>query len=226
LLIADQNVASNFTAAATSAAATLPATLQVSEIFADSLDTATARSQILAALNNGALLVDYNGHGAEQQWSFADLFDTTAAAALSNGGRLPVYLLMDCLNGFFQDVYAESLAESLLLAPNGGAVAVWASSGFTQQSPQSTLNQAFLHFFAGNPNQSLGRLVLQAKAGTTDNDVRRTWILFGDPAMKLQFVPAAIPAQTTAPKSQPVTIPVSNRPCLPVAVCSKEKQRQ
>ncbi|HKM82250.1 MAG TPA: C25 family cysteine peptidase [Candidatus Acidoferrum sp.] len=226
LLIADQNIDSNFTAAATSAAAALPATLQVSEIFADSLDTATARSQILAALDDGALLVDYNGHGAEQQWSFADLFDTTGAAALTNGGRLPVYLLMDCLNGFFQDVYAESLAESLLLAPNGGAVAVWASSGFTQQAPQSTLNQAFLHLFAANPNQSLGRLVLQAKTGTTDNDVRRTWILFGDPAMKIQFVPAAIPAQTAAPKSQPVTIPVSNRPCLPKAVCSKEKQRQ
>jgi uncharacterized repeat protein (TIGR01451 family) len=226
LLIADQNVDSNFTAAANSAAATLPSTLQVSEILADSLDYATARSQILAALNNGALLVDYNGHGAEQQWSFSDLFDTTDAAALSNGGRLPVYVLMDCLNGLFQDVYAESLAESLLLAPNGGAVAVWASSGFTQQAPQSTMNQAFLHFFASNPNQSLGRLVLETKAGTTDNDVRRTWILFGDPAMKIQFVPIATPAQTTAPKSQPVTTPVSNRPCLPVSVCSKEKQRQ
>ena len=226
LLIADQNVDSNFTAAANSAAATLPSTLQVSEILADSLDSATARSQILAALNNGALLVDYNGHGAEQQWSFADLFDTTVAAALSNGGRLPVYLLMDCLNGFFQDVYAESLAESLLLAPNGGAVAVWASSGFTQQSPQSTLNQAFLHFFASNPNQSLGRLVLQAKAGTTDNDVRRTWILFGDPAMKIQFAPTVTPTKTPAPASQPVIAPVSNRPCLPKSACSKEKQRQ
>jgi uncharacterized repeat protein (TIGR01451 family) len=226
LLIADQNVETNFTAAANSAAATLPSTLQVSEILADSLDSATARSQILAALNNGALLVDYNGHGAEQQWSFADLFDSTDAAALSNGGRLPVYLLMDCLNGFFHDVYAESLAESLLLAPNGGAVAVWASSGFTQQSPQSTMNQAFLHLFAGNPNQSLGRLVLQAKAGTTDNDVRRTWILFGDPAMKLQFAPTAIPARTSTLKFQPVTTPVSARPCLPVSVCSKEKQRQ
>jgi hypothetical protein len=226
LLIADQNVDSNFTAAANSAAATLPSTLQVSEILADSLDYATARSQILAALNNGALLVDYNGHGAEQQWSFSDLLDTTDAAALSNGGRLPVYVLMDCLNGLFQDVYAESLAESLLLAPNGGAVAVWASSGFTQQPPQSTMNQAFLHFFAGNPNQSLGRLVLETKAGTTDNDVRRTWILFGDPAMKIQFVPIATPAQTTAPRSQPASTPVSNRPCLPVSACSKEKQRQ
>ncbi|MGB2679079.1 MAG: C25 family cysteine peptidase [Candidatus Acidiferrum sp.] len=226
LLIADQNVDSNFTAAANSAAATLPSTLQVSEILADSFDSATVRSKILTALNNGALLVDYNGHGAEQQWSFADLFNTTDASALANGGRLPVYLLMDCLNGFFHDVYAESLAESLLLAPNGGAVAVWASSGFTQQSPQSTLNQAFLHLFAGNPNQSLGRLVLQAKAGTTDNDVRRTWILFGDPAMKLQFAPTAIPARTSTPKFQPVTTPVSARPCLPVSVCSKEKQHQ
>src|SRR5208283_4223890 len=61
LLVADQNVDSNFTAAANSASATLPTTLQVSEIFADSIDPATARSQILAALNNGALLVDYNG---------------------------------------------------------------------------------------------------------------------------------------------------------------------
>jgi hypothetical protein len=226
LLIADQNVDSNFTAAANSAGATLPSTLQVSEILADSLDSATARSQILAALNSGALLVDYNGHGAEQQWSFADLFDSTAAAALTNGGRLPVYVLMDCLNGFFHDVYAESLAESLLLAPNGGAVAVWASSGFTQQSPQSTMNQAFLHLFAGNPNQSLGRLVLQAKAGTTDSDVRRTWILFGDPAMKLQFAPTAAPTKTSAPASQPVIAPVRNRPCLPVSACSKEKQRQ
>jgi uncharacterized repeat protein (TIGR01451 family) len=226
LLIADQNTDSNFTAAATSAAATLPPTLQASEILADSLPAATARSQILAALNNGALLVDYNGHGAEQQWSFADLFDTTDAAALSNGGRLPVYLLMDCLNGFFQDVYAQSLAESLLLAPNGGAVAVWASSGFTQQPPQSTLNQAFLHYFAGNPYQSLGRLVLQAKAGATDSDVRRTWILFGDPAMKIQFVPAATPSKTRAPTSQPAVAPVRNSPCLPVSVCLKEKQRQ
>jgi hypothetical protein len=32
-----------------------------------------------------------------------------------------VYFLMDCLNGFSQDVYTESLAESLLLAPHGGA---------------------------------------------------------------------------------------------------------
>src|SRR5208282_4061714 len=209
LLVADQNIDSNFTTAANSAAATLPATLQTSEILADTLDVATARSQILTALNNGELLVDYSGHGAQQQWSFADLFDINDAAALSNGGRLPVYLLMDCLNGFFQDPSAGSLADSLLLAPNGGAVAVWASSGFTEQAPQSSMNQAFLHAFASNPNLPIGYLVFQAKTGTTDSDVRRTWIFFGDPAMKLQFAPAASSAQTSAPVHHPITIPAS-----------------
>jgi len=60
---------------------------------------------------------------------------------------------------------------------------------FTQQSPQSTLNQAFLHFFASNPNQSLGRLVLQAKAGTTDTMSVVPGSFLVNPAMKIQFAP-------------------------------------
>ncbi|MGB2626054.1 MAG: C25 family cysteine peptidase [Candidatus Acidiferrum sp.] len=188
LLVGDQNTNSNFSAAVVSAAAILPNSLTVSELLADGQDSATFRTQLLAALNNGSLIVDYQGHGAEQQWSFVNFFNTDDAAALTNGGRLPVYLLMDCLNGFFQDVYAQSLAESVLLAPNGGGVAVWASSGFTEQAPQTSMNQAFLAQLATHPSEPIGQLILQAKSGTTDNDVRRTWVLFGDPAMKLHFL--------------------------------------
>lgn len=57
---------------------------------------------------------------------------------------MPVYFLMDCLNGFFQDVYTESLAESLLPAPHGGAVGVWASSGLTNEPlRRSSINPCF-----------------------------------------------------------------------------------
>jgi hypothetical protein len=100
---------------------------------------------------------------------------------------LPVYLVMDCLNGFFHDVFSTSLAESLLLAPNGGAVAVWASSGFTIAPPQAAMDQALLAILKAHPSMSLGRAVLDAKSGVIDQDVRRTWIFFGDPAMKLQL---------------------------------------
>ncbi len=193
LVIADQNNGDNFTSEAQLAAATMPSSLTISEILADGLDQGTATQEILAALNSGALIVNYTGHGSEEQWSFEDLLDDTSASALSNGDRLPVYLLMDCLNGFFQDVYATSLSTSLLLAPNGGAVAVWASSGFTDAAPQATMDQALLGNLATNPSTSLGAAILNAKLGITDPDVRRTWILFGDPAMKLQFpsTPAA-----------------------------------
>ena len=112
-------------------------------------------------------MVDYIGHGSEEQWSFADFLDNTSAAALTNGDRLPVYVLMDCLNGFFQDVYATSLSTSLMVAPNGGAVAVWASSGFTDAAPQATMDQALLGTWKTNPKLPIGTVTLSAKLGIT-----------------------------------------------------------
>jgi len=183
--IADQNVAADFTSAAQAAATLAPKSLDINKILTNGEDPSTAQQQIIAAIDSGTGLVDYSGHGAEDQWSFDDVFDDTTVPALTNGDKQPVFLLMDCLNGFFEDVYSTSLAEDLLFAPNGGASAVWASSGFTQEPPQATMNQALMSALAANPNQTLGQAILKAKSGITDDDVRRTWTLFGDPAMRL-----------------------------------------
>jgi uncharacterized repeat protein (TIGR01451 family) len=205
LIVADQSVGVDFSGEADMAAALLPPSLVATKILADGQSTTAVSQQILDAVNSGTLLVNYTGHGAEQQWSFSDLLDNNTAAALSNGGRLPVFLLMDCLNGFFHDVYAESLSTALLLAPNGGAVAVWASSGFTTAPPQAAMDQALLRALAANPTQPLGRSILAAKSNVTDPDVRRTWILFGDPAMRVAF-----PATSSSPISvKPRTVPIA-----------------
>jgi uncharacterized repeat protein (TIGR01451 family) len=204
LIVADQNIGVDFSGEADMAAALLPPSLVATKILADGQSTTAVSQQILDAVNTGTLLVNYTGHGAEQQWSFSDLLDNSSAAALSNGGRLPVFLLMDCLNGFFHDVYAESLSTALLLAPNGGAVAVWASSGFTTAPPQAAMDQALLRTLAANPMQPLGRSILTAKLKITDPDVRRTWILFGDPAMRVAF-PTTTTAITVKPRITPAT---------------------
>jgi hypothetical protein len=115
---------------------------------------------------------------------------------------------MDCLNGFFDDVYTQSLAESLLLSPHGGGVAVWASSGFTNAQPQVFLNEALLTVLAQNPKWQLGAAILAAKSGITDADVRRTWILFGDPSMQLQF-PASSVGRTMPPPIPQVRKPIT-----------------
>jgi len=94
---------------------------------------------------------------------------------------------MDCLNGFFHDLYSTSLAEALLDAEGGGAWAVWAPSGLTSPEGQAAVDRRlFQVLFGGGSPATLGEAVLEAKAASEDPDIRRTWILFGDPASRLR----------------------------------------
>ncbi len=191
LIVADRNDTSDFSQDSLSVQALLPKSMTVTEVFASELDPNTARQEVLAGINSGKLLVNYIGHGSVEIWSGDDLLDDTAASALSNGARLPVFLNMDCLNGFFHDVYTQSLAEALLLSKNGGAVAVWASSGLTQPAPQVQMDQNVVRLLFSKSPLTLGEAVRNAKSTITDPDVRRTYILFGDPVLRLRTWPNA-----------------------------------
>lgn len=177
----------SFTQAALSVQNLLPPTLTATDVFAQNLGLSAATQNLISGINNGQLLVNYNGHGSVEVWSSGSLFDDTMAASLTNGNKLPVFVAMNCLNGFFHDVYTQSLAESLMLAPKGGAVAVWASSGLTNAQPQFQMDTQFAKALFSFPAPVLGDAILTAKSGISDLDVRRTFILFGDPAMKLRM---------------------------------------
>jgi hypothetical protein len=97
-----------------------------------------------------------------------------------------VFLIMDCLNGFFQDVYSQPLGVTLLLAPNGGAVAVLASSGLNQPAPQTSLDKLIVQSAFGASRTTVGLSILKAKRQIADPDVRRTYVLFGDPATQIK----------------------------------------
>jgi hypothetical protein len=164
----------------------LPATLQVTDVFASTMSIAVAQQAILTSINSGQLLVNYAGHGSEDQWSGDNLFNSTVANSLTNGSSLPVFLIMDCLNGLFQDVTEQPLAVTLMLAPNGGAVAVLASSGLNQPAPQTMLDKLIVQNALRPPYLVLGDAILQAKSGITDLGVRKTFNLLGDPAMQIK----------------------------------------
>src|SRR5258708_8268683 len=93
---------------------------------------------------------------------------------------------MNCLNGFFQDVYTQALAVQLMLAPNGGAGAVLSSSGLNQAPPQTLLDKLIVQNAFGPSASTLGDAILQAKSGITDLGVRKTYNLLGDPAMQIK----------------------------------------
>jgi len=186
LMVADVNDYETFTQDSQTVQAQLPKSLQVSDVFAGTMTTAQARQAILDNINAGQVLVNYAGHGSEDQWSGNDLFDNPAATSLTNGSLLPVFLIMDCLNGFFQDVYEQPLSVTLMLAQNGGAVAVLASSSLNQPAPQTILDKLMAQYAFNPPYPPLGDAILKAKSGITDVGVRKTYNLLGDPAMQIK----------------------------------------
>jgi hypothetical protein len=148
------------------------------------------RGQLFDGINQGPMIVNYAGHGTVDAWTGASFFTDPDAMALTNGtanaNHLPLFVMMTCLNGYYNDPVLDSIAESLMKAPNGGSVAVWASSGLTVPTGQALANQSLYQSIYSNPSLTLGEAIQKAKAATPDNDVRLTWTLFGDPSMKLR----------------------------------------
>jgi hypothetical protein len=183
VLVADTPDSLDFEAASSRLAALLPSGMATQAIYRSQSDDATTRGALLAALNSGAWLVNYLGHGSVEVWR-GEVFTSLDASTLTNGLRLPFVSTMTCLNGFFHDVYQESLAEALQRAPQGGALAVWASSSLSQATEQVDMNRALVQGLSAG--LTFGEAVAKAKAVARDPNVRRTWILFGDPTTRLK----------------------------------------
>jgi len=182
LFITDISTDFDFGAAAQSVAANLPSSWTTNTIDL----TTNGTSAVTSGMNNGAAIVDYIGHGSIEIWGTHDVFGSANASALTNGNRLPFVVAMTCLNGFFHDVFTESMAEALLKAPNGGAIAVWASSTLTEPDQQALMNRELFRHLFGSTSITLGEACMRAKVVVTDPDVKRSWMLFGDPSMRLR----------------------------------------
>jgi hypothetical protein len=185
VLVADKNDGFDFDVASNQLLDLIPDSLSVREIYRGQMDDTTARNQVIQSLNEGALLMNYLGHGSVELWR-GNLLTSDDPVGLTNGTRLPLMVAMNCLNGYFNDIYTESLAEALMKAPNGGAVGVWAASGLTDAQLQLAMNEELLVQLL-QYNQTIGEAIVKAKASVSDRNVRKTWIYFGDPTTRLPF---------------------------------------
>jgi hypothetical protein len=196
LLVADGNQDFDFEAANASLAGLLPRSITVQQIDRGQIGTAAARQQLLAGIASGQKIVNYVGHGSPSIWR-DNLLTSADALKLTNTGRYPIFVAMTCLNGIFQHPESNPLAVALMNSREGGAVAVWASSGFTTPEEQGVLNQQFYTLLfqsnqptkgqaAAQPGLTLGEITNSAKSSVTNPDIRRTWILFGDPSMRVK----------------------------------------
>jgi hypothetical protein len=189
LLVADNSDGFNFETASSEVRRFIPNDIRVNHINRGQTDAVRARKELLDTINRGQKIVNYMGHGSVDQWR-GNLLTNNDAKEMSNEDHLSLFVMMTCLNGYFQDPALDSLAESLLNAQRGGAVAVWASAGMTEPTGQQMVDQELyrLLFSPNDPGGQLtiGEAIVKAKAIITDSDIRRTWILLGDPSMRLK----------------------------------------
>ncbi|KKM80007.1 hypothetical protein LCGC14_1344230, partial [marine sediment metagenome] len=63
---------------------------------------------------------------------------------------------------------------------------VWTSSGLTLPGEQTVMNLELIRLLFNGEGLTIGEAVMRAKQAVTNGDIRRTWILFGDPTLRLR----------------------------------------
>lgn len=184
LLAADTTEGFGFSSVNTLLRTYLPSGMQVREINRGSASDSAIRSQLLAAINQGQSIINYNGHGSVSLWR-GEILTNNDAAAMTNTQKLSLFVMMTCLNGYFADPALDSLGESVLKA-NAGAFGVWASAAQCDPSAQAAMNQELYRILFDGSRLTIGEATARAKSSINDTDVRRSWIYLGDPATRLK----------------------------------------
>ena len=146
----------------------------------------TPHTLLISSMNTGKYIINYSGHGTSGAWFGTSFFSNFDVPLLSNANNQSIYTMLTCLNGYFLQTTRVSLAETLLQANNGGAVAAWASTGETTPDVQEIMATRFYLKLGQRTIPRLGDLINDAKTvipGGTD--VRLSWALLGDPMLKI-----------------------------------------
>lgn len=155
-----------------------------------------ATADFISSINNGTLMMNYSGHGNTDVLSDEELFTVEHIPTLTNRDKLSIFVTATCQFGRYDDINAQSGAEKLLFAENGGVVASYTTTRivYTSSNPNGGQNfalnialteQMLIRDSDGRPS-TLGDIYLRTKntsAGSSSNS--RRFILLGDPALRL-----------------------------------------
>jgi hypothetical protein len=161
-------------------------------------DSSVARAAIKTAINDGRLIVHYLGHGGVQDWASESLLKETDITLLTNGSKLPFIIPLTCSEGYFifpspAGADYSSIGETFVRINGKGAIASWSPTGWGSSKGHDLLDRSvYSDLFISNQTQ-LGYLTTHAKyylyaKGIGYYELIETYILFGDPALRLQAV--------------------------------------
>ena len=141
---------------------------------------------ILDAIEKGAFLVNYIGHGGNRQWTQEEIITNSEFNELTNFQKLPIFVTATCEFGRYDDPSVVSGAERLLLSDRG-AIALLTTTRPVFASTNFILNQAYhesVSTIASDRNFRLGDVIRETKNNSLVGAVNRNFALLGDPMMR------------------------------------------
>lgn len=196
----DADPAGDFPAESDRVSVLVPITHTVTRLYcADDLENSTAcanlpdvRAGLLQGWDQGALVVNWVGHSALQQWEHTRLFHTDDLPALARAAHYPLVVSLSCFTAHFAhpDPNMTSMDEALLRLPEAGAVATFGNAGLGLGSAQTPLHYAFYVSALGGepaPPGVAANVAKTAIAGGVDHHLVDGFHFFGDPALPLHW---------------------------------------
>ncbi len=191
LLVADDpDGGGDFPLSSEGVARLVPAEAPLSRAYISTIGVAQARNELLLGINQGTGLVSYFGHAGYDQLADEGLLTSADAAAFVNSERPTIMTAMTCLAGNAALPGYAAIGETLVRQQGGGAVAVWAPSGMSENELAGPLAEGFYAAAVSGRGPRIGDAVRTArlvyKASGLPQYMLAIYNLLGDPAMRLR----------------------------------------
>ncbi len=151
-----------------------------------------ATSDLIEEWSNGALVVNYAGHGSPLQLSDERVLQMSDLYSLMNAAKQPLFLAFSCTVGNLESPYQRSMGQEITVLDGGGAIAAIVGVAPTILRPNTELNYVYFNYlFTGGDStatEPVGTALMMAKTDDktymyTSNNAKYT--LLGDPAFTL-----------------------------------------
>ena len=148
------------------------------------------KNAITNSVNDGALIVNYTGHGSILGWAQERILELDQINSFDNFDNLSLFMTATCKFSYFDDPKETSAGELLLLNDKGGAIGLLTTTRLVYSDPNYNLNKKFINNLFEKENNkflTIGEIFKNTKrqSGTSLNN--RNFTLLGDPALKLAY---------------------------------------
>jgi hypothetical protein len=141
------------------------------------------------------VIVNYTGHGGEQQWMQERILDQVSLEKWKTSPRYPLLITATCEFGRNDDPGLISTAELSMIMKDGGSIGLVTSARPVNSSTNYTLNLAFYQaLFTKDQNtfRSIGTVMRDTKNNSMSGVGNRNFSLLADPSMKLALPDADV----------------------------------